>query len=271
MIGPRTGLVIGLGQPDRGDDAVGPEVARHVATLAVPHVRVVEHEDPTDLLDAWEGHDTVVLVDAVSSGAVPGTLHVLDAGAAGVVVGGAAWRATGRGGTHGWGIGEVVALARALGRLPQRLVILGVEAEQFDHGAPLSAPVRDAVPQAAAAVLSALAPGPWVHSRGERAAMCLAVPGRLTDAWDVGGTPMSRVATAARPRRCAWCASRSPGSAAATPSSSAFVSAARRDVGARDPGHLQPDRRRRYERARRLRTSGVTCWTQVMLRWSAFA
>jgi hydrogenase maturation protease len=173
VIGRRAGLVIGLGQPDRGDDAVGPEVARHVATLAVPDVRVVEHEDPTDLLDAWEGHDAVVLVDAVSSGAVPGTLHVLDAGAAGDVVSGAAWRATGRGGTHGWGIGEVVALARALGRLPERLVILGVEAEQFDHGAPLSASVRDAVPHAAAAVLSALAPPPPAPTRQESAPPCV--------------------------------------------------------------------------------------------------
>ena len=159
MTGGSTGLVIGLGQPDRGDDAVGPTVARRVAALAVPRVQVVERADPTDLLDAWAGHDAVVLVDAVCSGAPPGTLHVLHVGAADVVDA-AAWTATGRGGTHGWGVGEVVALGRALGRLPQRLVVLGVEAVQFDHGAPLSPPVRDAVPQAAEAVLSALAPAP---------------------------------------------------------------------------------------------------------------
>ncbi|MGA8248276.1 MAG: hypothetical protein WB797_15335, partial [Nocardioides sp.] len=62
-----TGLVVGLGQPDRGDDAVGPEVARAVATRGLPGVRVLEREDPADLLDTWRGHDLVVLVDAVRS------------------------------------------------------------------------------------------------------------------------------------------------------------------------------------------------------------
>ncbi len=159
------GLVIGLGRQDRGDDAVGPEVARRVAALGLPDVRVLEREDPADLLDAWQGHDVVVLVDAVRSGAPPGTLHVLDAGAATDVLGSGAWAATGRGGTHALGVGQVVGLARALGRLPDRLVLIGVEAEGFDHGAPLSTRTRDAVPDAAAAVVSALAPTEPVRVR----------------------------------------------------------------------------------------------------------
>jgi hydrogenase maturation protease len=51
----------------------------------------------------------------------------------------------------------MVELGRALGRLPDRLVVVGVEAAQFEHGAPLSAGVAAAVPVAAAAVCDAVA------------------------------------------------------------------------------------------------------------------
>jgi hydrogenase maturation protease len=140
-------LVVGLGSPDRGDDAVGALVARQVASR-LPGVTVVDHEDPTSLLDLWAGHDLVVVVDAVRSGAAPGTVHRLETGAGGAPVTEAAWSRTGHGGTHAVGLAEMVELGRALGRLPARLVVVGIEAEGFEHGAPLTARVAAAVPAA---------------------------------------------------------------------------------------------------------------------------
>jgi hydrogenase maturation protease len=43
------------------------------------------------------------------------------------------------------GVAETVALGRTLGRLPRRLVIVGVEAERFEFGAPLSPAVEQAL------------------------------------------------------------------------------------------------------------------------------
>jgi hydrogenase maturation protease len=153
-------LVVGLGQPDRGDDAVGPLVAREVARVlaadGLPRVAVVERDEPADLMDTWSGHDRVVVVDAVRSGAAPGTIHVLDAGASAGPLSPEAWAATGRGGTHALGLAAVVELARALGALPDRVVVVGVEAARFEHGAPLSPAVAAAVSPAAAHVLSLL-------------------------------------------------------------------------------------------------------------------
>ncbi|MDP3893351.1 hydrogenase maturation protease [Nocardioides sp.] len=143
----RSPLVIGLGNPDRGDDAVGAAVARAVAAQR-PTVEVVEHEDPTAVLDLWAGHSPVVVVDAVRSGAAAGTVHRLATGRGGPPISTQAWAHVGQGGTHGIGLAEIVELARALGRLPERLVVIGVEAERFDHGAPLSAAVAAAVPVA---------------------------------------------------------------------------------------------------------------------------
>lgn len=147
-------LLVGLGSRDRGDDAVGPVVADAVAAPAWPGVRVAEHEDPTALLDLFGEHNLVVVVDAVRSGSAPGTVRTWDVGAAPVPTD--AWVATGRGGTHAFGLATAVELARALHRLPRRVVVVGVEGDCFDIGAPLSDPVAAAVPAAVAEVRSVL-------------------------------------------------------------------------------------------------------------------
>ncbi len=145
-------LVIGLGSPDRGDDAVGLLVARRVALLGLPGVAVVEHEDPTGLIDLWGGSDLTVVVDAVRSGAPAGTLMIMEAGADADPLTEHAWDRTGRGGTHAFGLAAAVELARALHRLPARLVLVGVEVAAVEHGAALSAPVQSALDVAAMAI-----------------------------------------------------------------------------------------------------------------------
>jgi len=145
-------LVVGLGRGDRGDDGVGPAVARAVASRLSPDapVRVLEQEDPTALLDLWEGHDHVVVVDAVVTGGPAGSLHRFDLGATGSPLPPEV-RAD-RGGTHAFGLATAVELARALRRLPARVVVVGVEAGQVDTGSTLSAPVAAAVDAATALV-----------------------------------------------------------------------------------------------------------------------
>jgi hydrogenase maturation protease len=149
-------LVVGLGSTDRGDDAVGSEVARAVAAQGIASVRVVEHEDPTALLDLWNGYDVVVVVDAVLSGAPAGTVHELETGEGAGPLPAQTWAATGRGGTHAIGVAEAIELARALHRLPARVVVVGVEAAGFEYGAPLSPSVAGAVPLATARVAAVL-------------------------------------------------------------------------------------------------------------------
>lgn len=151
-------LVVGLGSVDRGDDAVGPAVAAQVgvavAALRIPGVEVVEHEDPTALIALMDGHDLVVVVDAVRSGAPAGTVTVREVGHRGRPLG--ARPAPGPAGTHGLGLAMAVELARTLGRLPQRVLVVGVEAVGFEHGHPMSAPVLAAVPLAVGVVLEVL-------------------------------------------------------------------------------------------------------------------
>ena len=145
-------LVLGVGRRDWGDDAVGPAVAERAMEL-VPEVTVVARVEPTELIDAWAGADLVVVTDAVRSGQPPGTVHVLHACHGPLPVG------TGAGGTHGLGLAEVIELGRALHRLPPDLVIVGVEAQHFGLGEPMSPQVRTGIELAAKAVAEVIRTG----------------------------------------------------------------------------------------------------------------
>jgi hydrogenase maturation protease len=49
------------------------------------------------------------------------------------------------GSTHAFGVGEAIELARALGRLPRRVLVYGVEGREFAAGEGLSPAVAAAV------------------------------------------------------------------------------------------------------------------------------
>lgn len=164
-------VLVGVGSPDRGDDAIGPAVValitewvlggslgvtapgRRPVSLPVG-TQVVSRSDPSRLIDLLSGADLAVIVDAVRTGAPAGTLHVLTTGADRPPLATAATATAS--GTHGIGVGDALELARALGRLPPRVVVVGVEAEQFDLGAAMSPAVGDALVPASRAVLHAL-------------------------------------------------------------------------------------------------------------------
>jgi hydrogenase maturation protease len=133
-------VVVGVGNELRGDDAVGLAVAARLRVRAAEGVTVVECEqEPTRLLDAWSGADVAFVVDAAASGEPPGTIHRFDASTEPVPA------RVFRSSTHAFGVGDAVELARALGRLPGRIVVFGVEGGDFTAGAPLSAEVVAAV------------------------------------------------------------------------------------------------------------------------------
>jgi hydrogenase maturation protease len=146
-------LVIGVGNPDRGDDAAGLAVARRVRDAAPPDVTVTELDgDQLKLLDAWDGADEVYVVDAVCSGGRPGTAYRFDAESPL----GARFRQRG---THTFSLAEVIELARALHRLPARLAGFGIEAATFALGAGLSPEAEAAVRAVADQILDELAGG----------------------------------------------------------------------------------------------------------------
>jgi hydrogenase maturation protease len=141
-------VVVGVGNAYRGDDGVGLAVAERLRGVVPVGVEVVTCEqEASRVIDAIEGRDAAVLVDASSSGAAPGTIRRFDASAEPVPA------RSFRSSTHAFGVGEAIELARALGKLPGTVVVYGIEGRRFTAGEGLSPVVDAAVEPAANAVM----------------------------------------------------------------------------------------------------------------------
>jgi len=143
-------VVIGVGNDFRRDDGVGLAVAEEVDKRGVPGIRVVTAiAEPSAILDAWSNAGLAVVVDAaMGEGLSPGRIRRWTPGheaTMGVVS------------SHAVGLPEAYALGEALGRLPGRLVVLGVGVVDIDYGVGLTPAVAAAVPAAVEAVLVELA------------------------------------------------------------------------------------------------------------------
>jgi hydrogenase maturation protease len=146
-------VVIGVGNTHRRDDGVGPVVAAEVAADCPAGVRVVTCAvEPTAILDAWDGADLAVVIDAAAGDdAVAGRVRrctideVADPGALT---------------SHDLNLVQTYELARVLGRAPRRVVLVSVDAADLRHGEGLSPDVAEAIPRAVAAVRAELAGDP---------------------------------------------------------------------------------------------------------------
>lgn len=133
-------LVIGIGNLCRGDDGVGRVVARRLRELRLPDVEVREESgEGAALMEAWKNAETVILLDAAQSGAAPGAIHRLDAREGPVPSRFFHYS------THAFSVAEAVELARALDQLPPRLIVYGIEGEDFTAGGKLSPKIGSAV------------------------------------------------------------------------------------------------------------------------------
>jgi hydrogenase maturation protease len=138
--------VAGIGNLFLGDDGFGVEVARRLAGAGLPDgVDVVDFGiRGLDLAYALqEGYEAAIFVDTAPGGEPPGTLSVIepDIESREVVLD-----------THGMDPLRVLALARALGGVPPRVLIVACEPERIVDGehdddlvAELSEPVQAAV------------------------------------------------------------------------------------------------------------------------------
>jgi hydrogenase maturation protease len=147
-------IVIGIGNPDRGDDAAGPAVARSLrdGVTAAPNLdcglagpapairlAIIEHHgEAAALIREMTAAERLFLIDACVSGAPPGTIHRFDVSCAPMPALASCYS------THGFGLAAAVELARALGRLPCLCVVYAIEGTSFATGAPLSPPVAKA-------------------------------------------------------------------------------------------------------------------------------
>jgi hydrogenase maturation protease len=129
-------IVIGVGNPYRSDDGVGPEVVNLLRDKDIPDVTLEQSLGETaELIELWDRVPVAILVDAVRAvPAHPGRVHHL-------VVPDVHTERIRAASSHGIDLGEAVELARVLDRLPGRLELFAVEVADVGFGEGLSAPV----------------------------------------------------------------------------------------------------------------------------------
>lgn len=145
-------LILGIGNPDRGDDGAGSMVARLLTNRFNDEVTVATHSgEATSLLARMEEVRAIYLVDACAPAGEPGRVHRLDAHDA------AFPSLTSDVSTHGFGLGAAIELARALGQLPAQSIVFAIEGLDFTTGAALSPPVAAATHVVADTIAAELA------------------------------------------------------------------------------------------------------------------
>ena len=139
-------LVLGLGNQLLSDDGVGPVLLEELAASAIPWPSDVEFLDGGTqglaLLGHLSGRQALIIVDALHTGAPPGTVHRLTLNELRELSAGRAHSA------HEGNAGELLAAAQLIGELPDRLFVVGIEPERIVTGVGLSDAVQQALPPA---------------------------------------------------------------------------------------------------------------------------
>lgn len=137
-------IVIGIGNEFRGDDAAGLLVVRRLKEKPPVGVELAEQSgEATALMDTMSRAGTVILVDAVQSGAEAGAIHRYDASEQAMPA------QFLRCSTHNFSVHDAIEMARALEKLPSRLRVYGIEGSQFEPGSELTPAVQTAVVEVA--------------------------------------------------------------------------------------------------------------------------
>lgn len=133
--------MIGIGNRDRADDALGLVAIDRLRADPPPRVELETAQgDVLKVLDLFDRADTVIMIDAMRSGAPPGHVQRFDVSGAAVTAQLASFAST-----HAVNLAEAVELARALGKLSPRVIVYGVEAVDFTLGNGLSPTVEAAM------------------------------------------------------------------------------------------------------------------------------
>jgi hydrogenase maturation protease len=140
-------LIVGFGNVLLGDDGFGVEVVQRLAASKLP-----SHIETMDVgiggmhfvLRLMEGFEALIVVDAVQRGQPPGTLYVFSPGADDLAI-----QSGERVDPHCAEPARSMKLAKALGFLPENVMVVGCEPATCHLGVGLTVAVDSAVQRAA--------------------------------------------------------------------------------------------------------------------------
>ena len=129
--------VVGMGSP-HGDDQVGWQAIAYLQQSSTfqqtcgNRVALYTCETPLDgFLERAKESQTLIVIDAVVAGSVPGTIMRLTEDNLP--------KTCFPSSSHGYGVAQMITLGRAMNMLPSHLVVIGVEINEAKPGEPLGA------------------------------------------------------------------------------------------------------------------------------------
>ena len=133
-------LVIGIGNPFRGDDGAGWAVIDALEGKVHTGVKLSKlRGDIAELMDVFANHSTIYLVDACRTDTLPGSWQRIDAKSQFILLDNTQTS------THGLSISQAIALAKILNQLPPKLIIYAITGAHYNVSATLSAPVAQSI------------------------------------------------------------------------------------------------------------------------------
>jgi len=158
-------FIIGIGNENRKDDAIGIKVISVLEKMALSGVQLIKiQDDITDLLNLWANARLVILIDAVISDNPPGTIIRIDANDL------SSFKSIKTTSTHSLSIINLIQLAKILGTLPEKLIFYGIEIKNKEVGFGIDEKVEKSIKKVVSQILleinqisySSLKPKGWL-------------------------------------------------------------------------------------------------------------
>lgn len=133
-------LILGIGNKFRSDDGAGVVAAEKVKELGIDNfdVKIVDGEG-TDIMEAWNGYDNVIIIDAVQKNKSAGKVHELNANEQ--ILESDFFNYS----SHAFGLAEAINVSKVIHKLPRFLIVYGIEGDHFQFDTKLTGKVEKAV------------------------------------------------------------------------------------------------------------------------------
>jgi len=149
-LGKKGIIVIGIGNPNFKDDGVGLKVVEELEKKGVKDTVKYLNID-LKVIDSMRGYRKAIIVDAVKTGATPGTIFEFD--------GKSTWQNVYASGTHSMSIFEVIRIGYEVfpEEMPEEVKIIGIEGEDvLSLGMELTPTIQKIVPKVVEKILNEL-------------------------------------------------------------------------------------------------------------------
>ncbi|MBS3905061.1 MAG: hydrogenase maturation protease [Simkania sp.] len=141
-------LVIGIGNPFRGDDGIGWAVVAALMGKVPAEIQLRKSRgDIAELIELFSMYRAVYLIDACRMDAAPGVWQRIDAHLQPLLLDNTQTS------THGISISQAIALAKTLHQLPSTLIVYAINGDRYNISTTLSPPVAQVIDTVAEHIL----------------------------------------------------------------------------------------------------------------------